>query len=200
MSDSLDALWLATLQDVVSRAAHEVRDALNGVSLNLEVLRSRLDRPTVDTRTLASFATAASDQFELLSARAEALVFLVRPHRAAAGPADVALTLRHLATLLVPAAKADGGRLEVNGADRSAQSGAPATAIRLALAAGLLSLTKDGGASHCRLDSGSETVVRFSHESAGACSLEPAVASALTAHQIRLTTVGAELHIVFPGS
>jgi len=200
VSDSLDALWLATLQDVVSRAAHEVRDALNGVSLNLEVLRSRLDRPDVDTRTLASFATAASDQFELLTARTEALVFLVRPHRAAAGPADVALTLRHLATLLVPAAKADGGRLEVKGADRSAQSGAPATAIRLALAAGLLSLTKGGGASHCRLDSGSETVVRFSHESAGGCSLDPAIAAAVAEHNIRPQRSAKDLVIVFPGS
>ena len=41
----IDTLWLRTLEEVVNRAAHEVKDSLNGVSLNVEVVRSRADRP-----------------------------------------------------------------------------------------------------------------------------------------------------------
>lgn len=199
----LDRLWLATLHEVVGRAAHEVKDALNGVSLNLEVIRSRSERPGVDSQSLSSFATSAAEQLELLSARTESLLFLTRPHRAAAGPADVAVTLKHMATLLVPATKADGGSLEVEGYQRLAPTAAPAQAVRLALAAGLLALTKEGGSSRCRMESGSETsetVVRFSHESASTCSLDPAVALAIATHQIRTERSGNDLAIVFPGS
>ena len=214
--EDLDKLWLQTLHEIVGRAAHEVKDALNGVSLNLEVVRSRSasgrawssgahgdeegGRTSEEQAELLSFATAASEQLEILSARTESLLFLTRPHREASGPADVALTLRHLATLLVPATKADGGTLEVDGYERPAPTGAPAQAVRLALAAGVLTLTKEGGTSRCRLESGSDTVVRFSHESAGACTLDPPIAAALAGHTIRIERSGKDLVMVFPGS
>jgi hypothetical protein len=128
------------------------------------------------------------------------MLFLARVDKEGSGPADVAVTLRHLAELLVPATKADGGSLEVNGYQRSVSTAAPATAVRLALAAGLLAVTKQGGSSRCRLESDSEPVVRFSHESAGTCSLEPAVAQALAEHHIRVERSESDLVIVFPGS
>jgi hypothetical protein len=200
----LDGLWLVALEGVVGLAAHEVKDALNGVHLNLEALKSRSAREGAKAEDLRAFSAAAADQMESLSARAESLLFLGRAHRTGAGPVDVALTLRHLATLLVPAAKADGRTLTVEGYQRAALTPVPAHAARLALASGLLALIQQGGSSRCQIASLEESrgnaLVRFSHESAGAFNLEPTVATALAAHQIRTMEVGAELHIVFPGS
>ena len=196
----LDTLWLATLQEIVGRAAHEVKDALNGVHLNLEALRSRSGRAGASMTDIAGFVTSAAEQMESLSARTESLLFLTRSHSTASGPADVAVTLKHLATLLVPATRADGGTLAVEGYQRLAPTAAPAQATRLALAAGLLGLTKDKGAGRCRLDAAAETVVRFSHESAGTWSLDPAVARAVAKHQIRTERSGPDLLIVFPGT
>jgi signal transduction histidine kinase len=199
----IDLLWLQTLQDVVQKAAHEVKDALNGVSLNLEVIRSRSERGNADWGGMSGFATSAAEQFELLSERTEALLFLSRPQRAN-GAVDVAITLKHLASLLVPAAKSDGGFLAVEGPQSSVPTSASTAATRLALAAGLLALTKEGepgraSGGRCRLESGDEIVVRFSHEPAGTCSLDPAVASALAEHSIHSKRSGSDLILVFPG-
>ena len=192
----VDRLWLRTLEEVVNRAAHEVKDSLNGVSLNLEVIRSRSSGPVANGQSFATFATSATEQLEQLSARTEAVLFLARPAR---DPADVALTLKHLASLLVPTAKSEGGSLTVDGYERSTPTGAPGQATRLALAAGLLMLTKEGGDSRCHLDSNGGTVVRFSHESADACSLDSTVAKAIAEHSISSVRSGSDLILRFPG-
>jgi hypothetical protein len=194
----LDALWLARLQQVVDRASHEVKDALNGVVLNVEVARSRSANPDLSATALGPFAEAAAAQLETLAQRIEAVLFLARPQR---GGVDAGVTLRHLAELLVPAARADGGHLEVQGAGQSAPTAAPAVAVRLALASGLIAATPKGATGRCVLEGGSsgpDTVVRFSHESAGACSLDPATAAALTGHAIRIEGSEKDLVLVFP--
>jgi len=194
VTDSLDTLWLRTLEEVVNRAAHEVKDSLNGVSLNVEVVRSRAGRPGA-AEGLVAFATSAAEQLELLSNRAEAVLFLARPPR---DPADVSVALRHLAALLTPAAKADGKRLVVDGYGISAPTSAQAQPTRLALAAGLLGLIREGSPARCDLTSEGETVVRFSHESAATCSLEPAVAAAVKQHKIQVDRSGSDLILRFP--
>jgi hypothetical protein len=201
-----DGLWGKALQQVIGLAAHEVKDALNGVSLNLEVLRSRLSAGRGDANSLESFATAASDQLETLTARIEAVLFLSRPHRGDA-PADVAITLKQLAVLLVPAARADGMKLQVEGYDVAVPTSAPPTAVRLVLASGLLALIKEGGAggvAYCKLQTDAvraETVVRFSHESAAVGDLDPALASALgKGTNIRVRRSDNDLQLVFPGN
>ena len=191
----IDTLWLRTLEDVVNRAAHEVKDSLNGVSLNVEVLRSRAGRPGAMADGLAAFATSAAEQLELVATRAEAVLFLARPARE---PADVALALQHLAALLTPAAKADGKRLLIDGYGRSTPTAATAQATRLALALGLLALLRSGSTGRCTLENNGETVVRFSHEPAGTCSLEPAVAAVIEAHHIRVDRSGTDLLLRFP--
>lgn len=195
----LDALWLHAFQDVVGRSAHEIKDALNGVCLNMEVVRSRSARGDSDS-SLAAFATAAANQLELLSARTEALLFLARLPKSPDDPADVAITLKHLATLLVPAVRADGGSLAIEGYNGSVITGAPAKPVRLALAAALLAHIKEGGGTRCVLQPGSDAVVRFSHESAEAGRLDPAVAAAIARHNIRTERSGSDLVIAFPGS
>jgi hypothetical protein len=202
MSD-LERQWLRTLQRVVDLAAHEIKDSLNGVTLNLEVVRSRAQKEGASA-ALAPFAEAASSQLETLSERAEALLFLARPRRKGS-QSDVAQTLRHLAVLLVPAAKADGARLEVVGWDKPAPTAAGPEAIRLALAAGLIGLMEMGGNGRCSLDSSPDAVVRFSHESADTCSLDSAIAAALADENIVVQRgdrggKSSDLLMVFPGS
>lgn len=191
----VDGLWLAKLQEVVDRAAHEVKDALNGVTLNVEVVRSRAGKAELPATAIGSFAEAAASQLETLSRRVESVLVLGRPAR---NPADVALTLRHLGELLVPAAHADGGRLSIDGVTTSAPTSAPGTVVRLGLAAGLLAVSGKGRQGRCVLENGPEAVVRFSHESAGACDLDPATAAALAGHAVRIERSPRDLTLVFP--
>jgi len=192
----LDRLWLRTLEDVINRAAHEVKDSLNGVSLNLEVIRSRSSAAYASAESFSAFAESATEQLDHLSARTEAVLFLARPARE---PADVAVTLTHLASLLVPTAKSEGGSLVVEGPATSAPKAAPGQATWVALAAGLLLLIKEGGCGRCRLDVTNEIVVRFSHESAAACRLDPTIAKAIAEHSITNERSGMDLILRFPG-
>lgn len=201
MSD-LEVLWLRTLQTVVDRAAHEIKDALNGVSLNIEVVRSRSRRADVAAADLAEFATAAGSQFETLVERTEALVFLARPQKRGSA-VDIALTLRHLAALLVPVARADGAALKVSGWERPVPTTASADAVRLGIGAGLLQMAEQGGS--CLLETTSGTVVRFSHESAETCTLDSAIAASLAEQNIVIQRAdpggkAGDLLMVFPGS
>jgi hypothetical protein len=60
----LEQLWLRAMQDVIGRAAHDVKDALNGVHVNLAAIHSRSQREGAKPRDLAAMATAAADQLE----------------------------------------------------------------------------------------------------------------------------------------
>ena len=197
-TDAVAALWLVTLQEIMDRSAHEVKDSLNGVSLNLEVIRSRTARAETASKDVVSFAEAASGQFETLTERVEAMLALTRPPRAGGG-ADLARALKLLSTLLVPAARADGRVLKVDGHERSVPTSAPVLAVRLALASGMLSLVKGSRSGSCTLQSGLEPVVRFSHESAVTCSLDSAVADALAGCNINTRRSDHDLLIEFPG-
>ncbi|MEX2177682.1 MAG: hypothetical protein WD801_03160 [Gemmatimonadaceae bacterium] len=198
--DTLDRLWLAVLQEIVDMAAHELKDVLNGVSLNLEVVRSRSGTAAgMEGGRVAPFAVAAADQLAVLTDRVEALLFLGRPAR---NPADVALALRHLAALLVPATRSDGCSLAVTGYGAATPTSVRAQAVRLALGSSMLVLTKRGGNGLCGLSaagSGSATVVRFSHESAAALDLDPEIAAAIVADDIHVQRSDGDLLLEFPG-
>jgi hypothetical protein len=200
--DRLERLWLDALQGIVARAAHEVKDALNGVALNLEVIRSRSSSGRESG--LGSFAESASAQLEALTARTEALLFLARAPKSGSDETDLAVTLKHLAALLVPAAKSEGGSLEVDGIDVSLSTAAPSVPVRLALAAPLLGLIKEGGRGRCSLQqansgaSGPGAVVRFSHESAVVRTVDPDIAKAIQHHGITAERSDNDLLVTFP--
>ena len=78
-------LWPVALQRALARAAHDVKDALNGVSVNLEVVRSRASRADAPASAVAPFAEAATQQLERLTALLDAVLALGRSER---GPAD----------------------------------------------------------------------------------------------------------------
>ena len=215
----LDLLWLRTLEELGDRAAHEIKDTLNGVSLSLEVVRGRSGMTSTGSHSAASsvsdFAATAAAQLELVTERIEAMLSLSRKPRE---PADVAITLRRMASLLVPAARADGGSLTVDGVAGSVSTSAAGQATRLALGATLLALVRTGGGK-CRLEgsegggkegggaipgsAGSATVVRFSHEAADACKLDPDIVSTIEQHGIHVEQRhanggSAETLLVFP--
>lgn len=96
VADDSALLWLATLQRALARASHDVKDSLNGVSVNLEVIRSRAARPDTPASAVGAFAEAAGQQLERLTTLIEAVLALGRPARE---PADVLVTLRRVVTV-----------------------------------------------------------------------------------------------------
>src|SRR6266536_1097620 len=95
-AEEVGALWLATLQRALARASHDVKDALNGLSVNLEVIRGRAAKAGEPAASVGQFADAAGQQLERLTTLIEAVLALGRPER---DPVDVAVTLRRVATL-----------------------------------------------------------------------------------------------------
>jgi hypothetical protein len=147
------ALWLATQQAIVSRVALEYKNTLNGVALNLEVVRSRLARaaaggPEARGPAVDAFAETASGEFERLSVQSLALLGLMRP---VGDPADVKTIASQLAVIFALAAGRDGGRLTVDGTDdggtRTTSSGAT---VRLVVAQAMLAALEDGVAHELR--------------------------------------------------
>lgn len=138
---SVEELWLTMLGQIVGRAAHEVKGALNGVSVNLEVVRLRSGRPDAPAAAVSTFAQTAAGQLDSLTAMTEALLALGRPPRP---PVELATVLRNLGALLVPAAKAEGVALDVPGRLEQAHPLAvPGAVARLLLGAALLACIEE---------------------------------------------------------
>lgn len=138
--DALAGLWLSALERLVARAAHEVNGALNGLTVNLEVVRLKA-RPGADAGGVARFAEAAAADGEATVAMVGALLALARaPRDAAAEPStDVAETLRQAAALVAPVVRHEGVTVELAAAGQgSARTRADRHAVRLALVEGLL--------------------------------------------------------------
>ncbi len=121
------ARWLATQQEVAERAAHDLKNTLNGVAVNLEVVRSRLARPGVQPEQVQRFAESAAQQLELLTTQVEALLAVTRAPRE---PADVGATAAQLLALR----PGPHGNQDRHPAAFTAASG---TLVRLLLAAAL---------------------------------------------------------------
>lgn len=133
---SVDALWLDALQRTCTRAAHELKGALNGVSVNLEVVRSRSERPDTPASAVAKYAASATDQLAAVILMTDALLSLARPVRE---PVNIGLVLRRLEVLLASAARADGRALELRGSiDDIGTTSAIGNASRMVLLASLL--------------------------------------------------------------
>src|SRR5688500_741161 len=133
----IGALWLLTLQRAIGRATHDVKDAMNGVSVNLEVVRSRAARPDTPASAVAKFAESAGQQFERLAILVEAAMALSRAERA---PADVGVVLRRAATICSASTSAADAAVQVREeqSDRSLVTTVCGDAVRLALMAPLL--------------------------------------------------------------
>jgi K+-sensing histidine kinase KdpD len=206
-AEDAGVLWLATLQRALARASHDVKDALNGVSVNLEVVRSRAARPEAPASAVAQFAEAAGQQLERLTTLIEAVLALGRADRE---PVDVAVTLRRIATVCGAAASSADAPVEVR------DDGVEATltrvrgdAVRLALAAPMLDAVMGSDRSHpasavvCTITEQEDDVVVSIRAAKRRVAMPEAVADVLRAAGVRWTetqqgTTEQDLSLVFP--
>ncbi len=136
--EDVERLWLATLQRALGRASHDVKDALNGVAVNLEVIRSRAARPDVLAGAVAPFADAAGHQLDRLITLLEAVLALGRVERE---PVEVGVIVRRIATLCgASSSSADANVVVELGEVETARTSVRGDAVRLAVAAPLLAL------------------------------------------------------------
>lgn len=73
---SPDAEALSILREIIRRSGHEIRNSLNGVSVNVEVVRSRSEG-TKGSAEVRSFAERASREVSNASRLADATLALV---------------------------------------------------------------------------------------------------------------------------
>ena len=143
-----DELWLEMLQRLCGRVAHELKGALNGVSVNLEVVRSRCEQPQTGAAAVGKYANTAGDQLGAVIAMTDALLTLSRPER---DTVDVGMVIRRVEALVGPAARADGRQLEVDpGIADLGPTSARGNAARMAITAVLLGATAASARTMCR--------------------------------------------------
>ena len=201
--DDVGALWLLTLQRGMARASHDVKDALNGVSVNLEVIRSRSARPDAAASVIAPFAEGAGQQLEWLTTLIEAILALTRPERV---PADVGLTLRRVVTVCgasSSSADADVTIVDAGGGD-AALTRVREDVVRLALMAPLLELVTGADRSRrasdvsCMLGGDDEVVQVVLAAADRRASMPDGIADAARAAGVRWTDGEQELSLAFP--
>lgn len=196
-SRGVDELWLDTLQKIYARGAHDIRDALNGVSVNLEVVRSRTMRAESPTASVSGFAASAAGQLEITTRMVEALLALGRTPRE---PAELGATLAHLEVLLASAARGDGGRLVMeppvpHTPDALRSDG---NIVRLVLGAALLAALDRKCVVTCRTELRNVATVTIDCSEGGAIQLPLDIADAAVAADIRIEATSKGLSLAFP--
>ena len=193
-------LWLAALQRALGRAAHDVKDALNGVSVNLEVVRSRAGRAEAPASAVAPFADAAAQQLERLTSLLDAVLALGRTERA---PADVGVTLRRIAALCSASNATADAKVTVRDAlEGDARTSVHGDAVRLAIAAPLLDVVagtkgESRDAVICHLTGESDSLVVRLHADRPV-PMPADAAEVLRAAGVRWTETANDLSLIFP--
>jgi hypothetical protein len=198
-SSEVARLWLQTLNRIGVLTSHELRGAINSVSVSLEVVRSRCLRPGTPLADVAPFAEGASDQLGVVTSIADALLYLVRP---APDREDVGATVRRLTVLLDAAAKGRGGALELERTDDDGdtRTSAGSEVSRLILAAVLLAAIETEASASCRVTVDSRVVVRVKSQGGAMSRIDEAVAAAATGAGIELRHEPSEVILAFPRS
>ena len=195
---SLEALWLETLGVICARVAHEVKGALNGVVVNVEVVRSRSAKPEASGASLHQFAQSASGQLDAVIAMTEALLALARPARR---PLNIAQTVRDVEALVGAAARADDRRVELQGmVEALGSTSADSDVARLVIGAAFVAAVDASPDVVCSASPGTDAAVLCwecrSDESPP--SIDAAVLSLATAEGIEIHGSGRKLSITFP--
>ena len=157
--------WLDQLYELARPVGHELRNSLNGVSVNLEVVRSRAARGGSTSDSIVRFADAAAEQLETLARLTEVLLRLMRP---AAEPADVVALSGQVGTLLAAAARSEGGSVTIGGLEKGsvATTSLPPERARAFVAALLLAAFDRGAALSCDVAKGPPAQLRLRREPA----------------------------------
>jgi hypothetical protein len=202
---TVEELWLGVFQRLCDATAHQFKGALNGVAVNLEVVRSRAGRGEAGVSALQPFAEAAAAELESVIQSAEAMLALARPSR---GPADVARITRDVAVLASRGAGAalaeEGGgrRLTVDkGVERLGTTSAPASAARLGIAAVLLAafeVSRDVVCSAVDVGGGPAILVSCGERDGSRIALSDEVVSAAYSAGVHLDISESGATITFP--
>jgi signal transduction histidine kinase len=156
--DASSGEWLRALQSLASRVAHEIRNPLNAVAVNIEVVRSRSERGTVDPSAILPFATAASSELRRASGLVEALLALARP-----APNDLAQVAGPVVAVYDALASADGGGVAMDLSEGPTGIDIAADEARAALAATLDQMVGPGVAIRVQIRrDGDRVTARFS--------------------------------------
>ena len=206
-AEDAGVLWLATLQRALARASHDVKDALNGVSVNMEVIRSRALRPDAPASSVVQFAEAAGQQLERLTTLIEAVLALGRAERE---PADVGVVLRRIALVCGASASSADAPVEVrDDGVESAPTRVRGDVVRLALAAPLLDMVTGSDRAHpastvvCTISEEEDDIVITIRAASRRVAMPDAVADVVRAAGVRWTEGeqgrgGQELSLAFP--
>jgi hypothetical protein len=185
-------LWAEALQALANIVAHDFRNALNAVSVNLEVVRSRSVRGA-EASAIAPFATTAATHFETSAAAGEALLAFARPEPA---PVDVAALVIRLSRLM-----AVGSQAKLHVVDRSAgraKTSAPGDIVRAAVARSVLGALSAGDAVACEIAADDGIFLRVTGASHVPPRLESEIVTAAATHGIRIAPGEQSLELRFP--
>lgn len=198
--DAADAerLWLETLQLVTARVSHELKGALNGVSVNLEVVRGRSARPDQPASGVARFAAAAAAQLDEVIDMNEALLSLGRRPRE---PVDPGAVLLQLSALLVPVGRAAGSELTValDADGVPASAAVPPVMVRSVLGRALLGAI-DAGGGDVQLSGHDGTAVLSVAARNAAPVLDETVVAAARRAGMGIEVEGKKLTLTFPAA
>jgi len=199
-ASTVEALWLETLGALCSRAAHEIKGALNGVVVNVEVVRSRSEKPEVTGASLHQYAQSASGQLDAVIVMTEAMLALTRPARR---PLALAQTVRNVEALVGASARADDKQVEMQGVvDSLGSTSADADVARLVIGAAFIAAVDASSDVLCSAAPGTDASVLCwecrGGESPGCPSMDTAVISLAAAEGIDVRRDGPRLSITFP--
>ena len=156
--DASSSEWLGALQSLAARVAHEIRNPLNAVAVNLEVVRSRCERGNAAAPAVLPFATAAAGELERVSRLVDALLALARP-----GRSDLAALAGPVITLYDALARAEGGSVSMDLSEGSTGMDIAADEARAALATTLDDMLGPGVAIRVHISGeGDHVLARFS--------------------------------------
>ena len=184
-------LWGATFSLLASHIAHDFRNALNGVAVNLEVVRGRSARGAAAS-DIAPFAATAAAQFDAASGAAEALLAFARPEP---GVADVSAIVQRLARLL--SLRATSEVRVTDHSDGRARTPAPGDFVRAAVAQSVLGGLGSGGSVACEISVGDGIFLNVTGATYVATP-DSDLLDIAAVHDVRITSRGHTLEIRFP--
>jgi signal transduction histidine kinase len=191
---SVDELWLQSYQKLAAYLSHDLKGALNGVSVNLEVVRSRAEREGTPASDLQRYSRSASEQMAVVI---RTTTSLLAAGKAVKGPVEVTAIARNLVTLVSDTAANEGIRvdLQVEGG-MPAETRVSANAVRLAVAEPLLAAISAKQAVTVCVRSHPTPAVDI--DPAGLDALAGEVQGALAAAGIEINTAGHGISMTFP--
>ena len=150
---ALDGGWAEAFRRLASRLTHELRNPLNGLMVNLEVLKGRSARENLSAGTLRPFAEAAAAEGARTVSLFEAFLTLAR---ATPAPVDLGGALRPLITVLDAIAARSGGKVTLEESVVAVEADADADLVRLATFAVMESSLETGREIRLRPEADSE--------------------------------------------